>query len=153
MQPTIRPREGYKTVSTRVSAARQDDLLERADCRRHLLARALGVVLDEGCADGRYDARRSPAAVGDRVAHHVHAGALPCGGQYFGHGRLDAFIPIRDHLLDASQNGPGELAQELGASLGLQRSDIVLSVPFRRLRMRFTVPARVSAGRGSHRVD
>ena len=91
-----------------------------------LLARGLGVVLHEGRADeGCDDTTALAAGIRQGVAHEVHATALPCGVQHFGDGRLDAFMGIRDHQLDAAQTAPGELAQELRPEgLGFRRSDI-----------------------------
>ena len=59
------------------------------------------------------------------VAHEVHAAALPGGVEHLGDGRLDAFMGVRDHQLDAAQATAGELAQKGGPErLGLRGADI-----------------------------
>ena len=47
-----------------------------------------------------------------RVAHEVHAAALPSGVEHLGHGGLDALVGIGHDQLDAAQAAAGELAQE-----------------------------------------
>ena len=47
------------------------------------------------------------------------------GVQHFGDGRLDTFMRIGDHQLNAAQAASGKLAQELGPEgLGLRRPDV-----------------------------
>jgi len=49
---------------------------------------------------------------------------LPGRLQGLGRGRLDAFVAVRDHQLDATQAAPGQAAQEAGPEhLGLGEAD------------------------------
>ena len=76
-----------------------------------LLARCLGVLLNEGSANEcSNDAAALAAGMGQDVTHEVHPTALPGGMQDFADGGLDAFVGIGDHQLDATQATPGELA-------------------------------------------
>ena len=65
------------------------------------------------------------AGMGGRIAHEMHAAALPAGIQHFGDGGFDAFVRVRDHELHATQAAAGELAQEGGPEhLGFRRADV-----------------------------
>ena len=81
-----------------------------------------GVLLGEGGGDeGGDDAPALLAGMGQDIAHEVHAATLPGGVQDFGNRRLEPFMGIRDHQLDAAQAAPGQRAQELGPEgLGLR---------------------------------
>src|SRR5579864_8673562 len=69
-----------------------------------LLSSRRRVVLGEGGADpGGDDAPLGLAGIGERVAHEVHATALPGGPQNLGYGGLQPLVRVRDHQLCAAQ--------------------------------------------------
>ena len=45
----------------------------------------------------------SAEVMGKRIAHEMHAAPLPGGAQNLGRRRLQAFVSIGDHQLDAGQ--------------------------------------------------
>lgn len=91
-----------------------------------LLCGVRRIVLCEGGGDeGGDDAPAALAGMGESVANEVDPAALPGGGEDLGDGRLDAFMGVGDHELDAAQAPAGELAQEPGPEgLRLGRADI-----------------------------
>ena len=73
-----------------------------------------GIVLREGGADpGGDDALLGFAGIGKRIAHEMHAAALPCGAEHLGNGGFQPFMRIGDDQLDAPQATPGQAAQQL----------------------------------------
>ena len=73
------------------------------------LARGLAIGLDEGLADGGGDNRLLRLwHVGQRIAHEVHATALPCRADDPLDGGLQPFVRVRDHELDAAQAASGQ---------------------------------------------
>lgn len=80
------------------------------------------VLLREGGGDQRRDdAPSALAGMGERVAHEVHAAALPGGVHHFGDGGLQPLMRVGDDELDAAQSPPAQAAQELGPEgLGLR---------------------------------
>ena len=78
------------------------------------LARGLAVGLDEGLANGGGDNRLLRLwHVGQRIAHKVHATALPCRADDPLDGGLQSFVRVRDHELDAAQAASGQALQEV----------------------------------------
>ena len=68
------------------------------------LARRLAVGLDEGLVDSGGDNRLLRLwHEGQRIAHEVHATALPCRADDPLDGGLQPFVRVRDHELDAAQ--------------------------------------------------
>jgi hypothetical protein len=80
-----------------------------------------GIVLRErGADEGGDDAAAALAGMRERVAHEVHAAALPGGVEHLADGALDALVDVRHGELDATQPAARELAQERGPErLGL----------------------------------
>ena len=89
------------------------------------LARRLAVGLDEGLADGGGDNRLLRLwNVGQRIAHEVHATALPCRADDPLGGGLEPFVRVRDHELDAAQAASGQALQEVRPEgLGFRRAN------------------------------
>src|ERR1700727_2009517 len=88
------------------------------------LARDLAVGLDESLADGGGDNRLLRLwHVGQRIAHEVHATALPCRADDPLDGGLQPFVRVRDHKLDAAQAASGQALQEVRPEgLGFRRA-------------------------------
>ena len=62
--------------------------------------------------------------VGQRIAHEVHATALPCRADDPLDGGLQPFVRIRDHQLDAAQAASGQALEEVRPEgLGFRRAD------------------------------
>jgi hypothetical protein len=95
------------------------------------LTRRLAVGLDEGLADGGGDNRLLRFRhVGQRIAHEVHATALPCRADDPLDGGLQPFVRVRDHKLDAAQAASGQALQEVRPEgLGLRRSPTISRRP------------------------
>ena len=78
-----------------------------------------GVVLGEGGGDeGSDDALAVAAGMGERVAHEVHAAALPGRAEHAGDSGLDALVRVRDHQLDAGEAAAFEPAQDCAKRVG-----------------------------------
>lgn len=86
----------------------------------------LGIVLGKGGGDeGGDDTPPALAGMRERVAHEVHAAALPGGVEHLGDSGLDALMGIRHDQLDAAQAAARELAQERTPErLGFRRTNI-----------------------------
>src|SRR5689334_23166890 len=83
------------------------------------------VLRERGADEGGYDTPAALAGMRERVAHEVHAAALPSCVQHLADGALDAFVSIRDDQLDATQPAACELAQECGPEgLGFRWADV-----------------------------
>jgi hypothetical protein len=90
-----------------------------------LQAGHFGILLGKGGGDeGGNDAPALLAGMRQDIAHEMHAATLPRGVQYFGNGRLEPLMRVRDHQLDAPEAAPCQRAQKLGPeSLGLGGAD------------------------------
>ena len=93
-------------------------------------ARCFGIVLGKrGGNEGGDDAPPALAGMRQRVAHEVHAAALPGGVEHLSDRGLDALMRVGDNQLDAkiaklTKRTEGSLrqkARKLGISLGHRR--------------------------------
>src|SRR3954471_5480424 len=86
----------------------------------------LGIVLGEGGGDeGRDDAPSASPGMSERVAHEVHAAALPSRAEHLRDRRLDALVSVGDDELHTPEAAPGELPQERGPEgLGFGGTDV-----------------------------
>lgn len=83
-------------------------------------------------------------ACDQRVAHEVHAAALPSGVEHLADGGLDALVRVGHNRLDAAQAAAGELAQELRPEcLGFGRANVHAE--------NLAVAVTVDADRDNHR--
>src|SRR5205814_10206006 len=127
----MRPREGHEGEHVVLGLVHQrTELGELASKlighRSPLRARCVGRLLHEHRADGRRDhASLRLARVRQRVAHEVHAAALPGRLEHLGCRGLDAFVAVADHEFHATQAAPVQAAQELGPErLGFAGADL-----------------------------